>query len=398
MGSRRAQGDRMAWQLVEGVLEDHAALPGPQFRVLVPLAHAAGVESRRARIPLATIRRRANCADSTARRALGALEAAGVIKRVGGHGRNHCQVWELIGVTPRWANGQAPPTIDGAASGSTADVGGAAGPPQSSTADFGEAPPISGPSTAGPGRRPTEDRTTTDRARLPGSWRPNTVCSVCGDPSHTAAIHDPRDSPAVALEGQLWPPGSHGAAAQQTTPMPPPVSGLCRECGGHHATAECPTLQPDAEQDRPRRNPRSRGPAPQRHGPAPWSGGPIVKNPAAAEAGAALARQLLDDRPTAPAEPERPLAQLDEDARRAVAARQADRARAERDAPGRAARAEESQGHAGIPEGSSPPGLPGAAAAEAIADAMAQRRDDLAARLGDDPGPPAPAAEDLPPW
>src|SRR5215831_15997768 len=234
MGSRRAQGDRMAWQLVEGVLEDHAALPGPQFRVLVPLAHAAGVESRRARIPLATIRRRANCADSTARRALGALEAAGVIKRVGGHGRNHCQVWELIGVTPRWANGQAPPTIDGAASGSTADVGGAAGPPQSSTADFGEAPPISGPSTAGPGRRPTEDRTTTDRARLPGSWRPNTVCSVCG------------------------------------------------ECGGHHATAECPTLQPDAEQDRPRRNPRSRGPAPQRHGPAPWSSGPIVKNPAAA--------------------------------------------------------------------------------------------------------------------
>src|SRR5262249_61738430 len=108
--------------------------------------------------------------------------------------------------------------------------GGAGGPGGTPPPSRGTPPQIPGPSTADPGRRPTEDRTTTD------------------------------------------PRGRAGARTE--TPVPPPMAGLCRECGGHHATKDCPTLLPPAEQDHPRR--RTPGPAPGRAQPPPWSGGPLV--------------------------------------------------------------------------------------------------------------------------
>jgi len=96
----------VAWQLVEAVLEDHPALPERQFRVLVALAHAAPITSRRAGPGLAVLGHRADCHQRTARRALDALEATGLIKPVGGHGPQHPQVYELTGVQPHWANGE----------------------------------------------------------------------------------------------------------------------------------------------------------------------------------------------------------------------------------------------------------------------------------------------------
>jgi hypothetical protein len=106
------------------------------------------------------------------------------------------------------------------------------------------------------------------------------------------------------------------------TPMPPPVSGLCRECGGHHATAECPTLAPDDEQDHPQRRA-----AADRAAPPSWAAPRSHPPPEIARAGAALAKQLMAERPgAAEAEPSKPRT---EDERRALALRQAAQSRGE---------------------------------------------------------------------
>jgi hypothetical protein len=176
----------------------------------------------------------------------------------------------------------------------------------------------SGPNVGRQGGHPTDTESSTDRARAPAP--------------DDEAQPDYRRGPGRPLEGKVWPPGTHGAAANRQpreTPIPPKVTDLCGLCGGHHATEACPTLLPPDEQDHPR--PRSGGPAPGRGLPQPWAAPRRNPAPEVAKAGRAAVEQALAEHRAAQGQPAAEPPPTTEEQRMAKARRQVADARRERD-------------------------------------------------------------------
>jgi hypothetical protein len=147
---------------------------------------------------------------------------------------------------------------------------------------------------------------------------------------------DYRRGPGRPLEGRVWPPGSHGAAANPRTPgarasdRPPNARDLCpRGCGKAHGPAgHCP-LDDDPDHPGPGIGPPARG------GPPAWYGPRANPPPEVAKRGRALADAALAERPGRPV-PEHdddphPLAGMSDEQLQAVARAQAARSRRERD-------------------------------------------------------------------
>jgi hypothetical protein len=263
----------MAWQLVGSVLTDHPALPERQFRVLLCLAHAAPIQTRRAAPGLAAITHQANCAERTARRALGALAQRGLIKPVGGHGPGHAQLYELI-IEPVWINGghAADPNSGHPGDRSTAATQATAVDPDTGHHEW----PVFDESNSG---QPGPD------SGQPGPEQRPPMSGRATDPDRT-------DPPARAPEPDAEPVWLRGPR-----PSPPPRR--------RPAPAAAPTPQP---------------PAWRRTGPAPAD--------SVALTGAQLAREAMADRPGYTYEP--PALPRTEDDRRAVARQQARQAAAAR--------------------------------------------------------------------
>jgi hypothetical protein len=124
----------------------------------------------------------------------------------------------------------------------------------------------------------------------------------------------------------VWPPGTgpgEKPVGVRAGDRPPSAAELCKRCGGHHEAAVCPTLDPESA---PRRGPG---------GPVSWAAPRSNPAPEVAKAGRAAVDAATAAgraaRGVAAPEPVRSFKDLDEAAKRAIAARQATAGRAARE-------------------------------------------------------------------